>query len=249
MWLPAPLAAGRRPFYRLFYAPACPRRGRGRRSPLTRCWWWGGLHCGLRVAQKAVFTGSLIQLFVDEHNLGNLSAPKKGYVDTSRVPGCRPGMLYNAVGAASVFDRGAMHRAPKRRTARGGARVMAPLRLASRTPAAQPGFKPRAWRTLWTRADAFEPSRMVVGHHPMPADLANSGRGAAMFRRPVGRLISAYNHDLHAFHMPWRQRKKMLKNTHSSLEFARWPGVAGCQTKVSLASPSAAVAERVAGVC
>ena len=55
-----------------------------------------------------------------------------------------------------------------------------------------------------------------------------------MFRRPGDRIRSAYNHDLHAFRMPLRQRNKMLKAVHNSHDFAMWAGVASCQTKMML---------------
>eukprot|EP00039_Didymoeca_costata_P008388 m.111390 g.111390 ORF g.111390 m.111390 type:complete len:324 (-) comp14061_c0_seq3:18-989(-) len=80
------------------------------------------------------------------------------------------------------------------------------------------------------RSDGFEPTRRVVSHDPITLDLATSRRGVAMFRHPVNRLISAYNHNKHAFGLP--NHKKMRKKTSNVKEYVAWRGISSCQTKM-----------------
>jgi hypothetical protein len=128
----------------------------------------------LTPVEKTRFTGSLIQLFLDEYELGDDAKDRPGYLAVGNTSSkfCEPGR--------------------------------------------------------------YEPTRTIVSHFPLTTDLAETRAGAAMFRRPGDRIRSAYNHDLHAFRMPPRQRNKMLKSVHNSHDFAAWPGVAACQTKMML---------------
>lgn len=60
-----------------------------------------------------------------------------------------------------------------------------------------------------------------------------------MLRDPRRRLASAFNHYLHSVGMPTDMREQMLATVKSVGEYAHYPGISGCQTKMLLGLPCA----------
>ena len=67
------------------------------------------------------------------------------------------------------------------------------------------------------------------GHHPV---LHRDAHIVAMFRRPSQRLISAYLDNYHAWGLPRRERTALKSKAPTIAAFARYPGIAGCATKM-----------------
>lgn len=73
------------------------------------------------------------------------------------------------------------------------------------------------------------------------ASLSPRGGGlAAMFRQPSQRLISAFLDNFHAFGVPPKSRQEMKSRASTVDRWARWPGIASCQTKMLLGMACAA---------
>jgi len=84
------------------------------------------------------------------------------------------------------------------------------------------------------RPGAYRDDRLVVSHFPLKRSLVGAGQAVGMFRSPIPRLMSAYNHNLHAFRMGPLSYRKMRSHVKSLAQFAKWPGVSGCQAKMLL---------------
>ena len=84
------------------------------------------------------------------------------------------------------------------------------------------------------RPGAYRDDRVIVSHFPLKDDLVGLGQAVGMFRSPIPRLMSAYNHNLHAFRMGSQSDRKMHSHVKTLEQFAKWPGVSGCQAKMLL---------------
>eukprot|EP00730_Choanoeca_flexa_P019476 TRINITY_DN9515_c0_g1_i4.p1 TRINITY_DN9515_c0_g1~~TRINITY_DN9515_c0_g1_i4.p1 ORF type:complete len:362 (+),score=33.52 TRINITY_DN9515_c0_g1_i4:100-1185(+) len=75
-----------------------------------------------------------------------------------------------------------------------------------------------------------------MGHHPLRSNEAVSDKPimVAMFRDPRSRLWSAYNFGLHANGMHNKLRREMRAAVKTPRDFARWPRIGSCQTKMML---------------
>ncbi|EGD78963.1 hypothetical protein PTSG_01937 [Salpingoeca rosetta] len=76
-----------------------------------------------------------------------------------------------------------------------------------------------------------------AGHSPITPKELRTGETrvediVTMVRDPRLRLWSAYRYGKHAHGMLQPEWERMDAETHSVREFARWPGVAGCQVKM-----------------
>lgn len=78
-------------------------------------------------------------------------------------------------------------------------------------------------------AEVEKQGRRQIGKKNYPGN-----RTVAMFRDPRRRLWSAFNYFKHTNGMPHDLREKMLNNSNTVKEFAAFPGIAGCQTKMVL---------------
>lgn len=68
------------------------------------------------------------------------------------------------------------------------------------------------------------------GHRPV--SLRDKSGLVAMFRRPAQRLISAYLDNYHAWGLPREHRMHLKARAPTIAAFARYPGIAGCMTKM-----------------
>ena len=89
----------------------------------------------------------------------------------------------------------------------------------------------------WCPPHAFNEEHQSFGHFPVPKQLFGQPVGVAMFRHPVRRLYSAYAHGKHRIGMHWEKAAILKKNVSTPLEYVRFPGIAGCSTKMMLGKP------------
>jgi len=68
-----------------------------------------------------------------------------------------------------------------------------------------------------------------VGHHPVQA---HDQQLVIMFRRPAQRLISAFRDNYHAWGLGAGLRTAMKRSNPTVASWARYPGIAGCMTKM-----------------
>merc|ERR1719326_998611 len=74
---------------------------------------------------------------------------------------------------------------------------------------------------------------IVNTHYPLTdKHVRENVRALAMFRNPLARLKSAYNHARHAFGIGDRQAMVDATRNASLKEWAHYPGIAACQTKM-----------------
>ena len=113
--------------------------------------------------------------------------------------------------------------------ARGGHAPLGKDELAPRElrPATPPGRAAR--RELWPRAAAAAAPAAPTA--APSADLADEVPLFTMLRRPAQRLLSAFGAGLHARKIGHDANWAMYQLVETPLQFARVPGVAGCQTK------------------
>eukprot|EP00038_Savillea_parva_P013362 m.210407 g.210407 ORF g.210407 m.210407 type:complete len:388 (+) comp25011_c0_seq1:152-1315(+) len=78
---------------------------------------------------------------------------------------------------------------------------------------------------------AFEPSRSLFHHDPLPARLGDSGRGLALLRDPRRRLYSAFT-SRHAQGMMPSLAQRLKATVKTPKQYAQFPGIAGCQVKM-----------------
>lgn len=71
------------------------------------------------------------------------------------------------------------------------------------------------------------------GHRPLPMHQRLGKTAVTMLRHPARRLESAWAHRKHHFGMP-HELAVGLRSIHTIEDFARYPGIAGCQTKMIL---------------
>eukprot|EP00049_Salpingoeca_infusionum_P001180 m.45868 g.45868 ORF g.45868 m.45868 type:complete len:311 (+) comp10902_c0_seq1:173-1105(+) len=74
-----------------------------------------------------------------------------------------------------------------------------------------------------------------IGHTPLKLGEISSGiQMVAMFRDPRARIWSAYNYGMHQVGMTGDDRRKMYQTVKTPQDYAAFPGIAGCQTKMLL---------------
>eukprot|EP00729_Bicosta_minor_P002262 gene2262-11704_t len=95
-------------------------------------------------------------------------------------------------------------------------------------------------------ADAFAPWFNLFGHDPLKKKHVLSAQtsgaapgGAALFRDPRKRLWSAYQ-SLHSQGMGGERKAKLVATVKSAADYARFPGIAGCQVKMLTGNQCAA---------
>ena len=71
-----------------------------------------------------------------------------------------------------------------------------------------------------------------AGHEPVSARDLSRGGLVAFFRRPAQRLISAYLDNRHAWGLRASERSSLKSAAPTIAAFARYPGIAGCATKM-----------------
>ena len=71
-----------------------------------------------------------------------------------------------------------------------------------------------------------------AGHEPVSARDLSRGGLVAFFRRPAQRLISAYLDNRHAWGLRASERSSLRTAAPTIAAFARYPGIAGCATKM-----------------
>lgn len=84
------------------------------------------------------------------------------------------------------------------------------------------------------RRDSYRSDRQITSHFPVASNSANLSGAVAMFRNPITRILSAFHHNLHSFRMGPGSNRKMRNKVKSVEDFANWPGISGCQTKMML---------------
>eukprot|EP00049_Salpingoeca_infusionum_P008202 m.133380 g.133380 ORF g.133380 m.133380 type:complete len:581 (+) comp13944_c0_seq3:61-1803(+) len=80
------------------------------------------------------------------------------------------------------------------------------------------------------------PLGLIPGHNPLPARKLKSRAGyvLAVYRDPRKRTVSAFNYHRHSFGTNKLDRARMLNVTHNVESFINFPGIASCQTKMTL---------------
>ena len=80
-----------------------------------------------------------------------------------------------------------------------------------------------------------DPSSRVLRyahHEAFNARREQAATLAALFRAPSARVLSAFHYGRHAWGMPQRARDALLRGARTPASFARWPGIAGCATRM-----------------
>jgi len=82
-------------------------------------------------------------------------------------------------------------------------------------------------------------------HHEAPNARREDARTlAAFFRAPSARLLSAFHYGRRAWGLPAAARRDMLRAARTPAAFARWPGIAGCATRMlSMCGCAAAIVD------
>ena len=78
---------------------------------------------------------------------------------------------------------------------------------------------------------SYAKSSPITGHSPIPKTLTSSRRGVLLLRNPLHRLRSAHKF-YHAVGMNATQRVRLQQEARTVKEYAEFPGIAGCQTKM-----------------
>jgi len=85
--------------------------------------------------------------------------------------------------------------------------------------------------------DSFPPNvnhREMCVHGPLSSAHKGAAKGMMFMRHPIQRLRSSYNFGRHTDGMEKSARLLMFRTTHSFDSFARFPGIAGCMTKMMI---------------